>query len=342
VRRRRFSGLKALGLAGFLSIAMMALAACAPTLIASGPPVIQPAFNGDTLTMTDGTRLPLHIWPAEGTPKAVIVALHGFNDYGTFIKAAAAYWSSHAIAVYAYDQRGFGDAPNRGFWPGGQALVDDLRTAVDLISARHPGVPIFALGDSMGGAVTMTALTESDPPRVAGAILVAPAVWGRSTMPFYQRWPLWITAHMVPWMTLTGRGLNIKPSDNIEMLRALSRDPKVIKATRIDTIWGLTNFMDRALDASARFTAPGLILYGTRDEIIPAERTEEMLARLPKDGEEHRTIIRYIGAYHMLLRDLGAETYWRDIERWIDERRTGGAAALPAGTVEVRSAPTRR
>ncbi|MCE3257713.1 MAG: alpha/beta hydrolase [Nitrobacter vulgaris] len=232
VRRSRFSGLKALGLAGFLSIATMGLSACAPTLIPPGPPVVQPAFGGDTLTMADGARLPLHVWPAQGTtdgtPKAVIVALHGFNDYGTFIKAAAAYWSHHGIAVYAYDQRGFGDAPNRGFWPGGQALVDDLRTAVDLIAARHPGVPIFALGDSMGGAVTMTALTEPDRPRVDGAILVAPAVWGRSTMPFYQRWPLWISTHTLPWVTLSGRGLNIKPSDNIEMLRALSRDPKVI------------------------------------------------------------------------------------------------------------------
>jgi acylglycerol lipase len=342
VRRRRFPGLKSAGLAGFLSMVTMTLAACAPTMIPPGPPVVQPAFGSDSLTMVDGAKLPLHVWLAEGDPKAVIVALHGFNDYGTFIKAAAAYWSRRGIAVYAYDQRGFGDAPNRGIWPGGQALVDDLRTAVDLVAARHPGVPIFALGDSMGGAVTMTALNEPEPPRVAGAILVAPAVWGRSTMPFYQRWPLWISAHTVPWMTLTGRGLDIKPSNNIEMLRALSRDPKVIKETRIDTIWGLANFMDRALDASTRFTAPGLILYGTRDEIIPAGPIDKMLAQMPKDGEQQRTVIRYIGAYHMLLRDLEAETYWRDIERWVDERRTAGAAALPSGAVEVRSAPTRR
>lgn len=324
----------------------MILSACTPTLMPPGAPVVEPAFSGDTLTMADGAQLPLHVWPAQvspgGAPKAVIVALHGFNDYGTFIKAAAAYWSAHGIAVYAYDQRGFGDAPNRGFWPGGQALVDDLGTAVDLIGARHPGVPVFALGDSMGGAVTLTAMTEPVQPKVQGVILVAPAVWGRSTMPFYQRWSLWLSTHTVPWLTLTGRGLKIMPSDNIEMLRALGRDPKVIKATRIDTIWGLTNFMDRALDAATRFTAPGLIVYGTRDEIIPNGPTEDMLARMPKDGEQHRTVIRYIGAYHMLLRDLEAETYWRDIERWIDERRVAGAAALPAGAVAVRSAPLRR
>jgi alpha-beta hydrolase superfamily lysophospholipase len=98
--------------------------------------------------------------------------------------------------------------------------------------------------------------------------------------------------------------------------------------------------MDRALDASARFNARALVLYGTRDEIIPSAPTQMMLDRLPKSGEDRRILIRYIGAYHMLLRDLDAETYWRDIERWIDATRS--AAALPSGTHEVRSAPTRR
>ena len=305
------------------------LAGYAPAVMAPGPRVAAPALADDALSMADGAKLPLHIWPAKGAdgspqeiPKAVIVALHGFNDYGTFIKEAAAYWSGHGIAVYAYDQRGFGDAPNRGFWPGGQALVDDLRDAVDVIARRHPGVPLFALGDSTGGAVTLISMTEPNPPRVDGAILVAPAVWGRSTMPFYQRWPLWISAHTVPWMTVTGRGLNIKPSDNIEMLRALGRDPKIIKETRIDTIWGLANFMDRALESAARFDTNALILYGGRDEVIPNKPTEDMLSRLPREEKGHRTVIGYVGAYHMLLRDLNAETYWRDIEHWIDERRS--------------------
>jgi len=323
---------------------MAALGGCVPTEMLPGPRVVQPSFADDVLIMADGARLPLHVWPAEvappAQPKAVILALHGFNDYGTFIKAAATYWAGHGITVYAYDQRGFGDAPNRGFWPGGQALVDDLKNAAAIIARRHPGVPLFILGHSTGAAVALVAMTEPDAPHVTGTILEAPAVWGRSTMPFYQRWPLWISAHTVPWMTVTGRGLNIKPSDNIEMLRALARDPKVIKETRVDTIWGLTNFMDRALEAAEHFDVDALIVYGNHDEIIPKGPTEEMLSRLPKDGKGHRTVINYIGGYHMLLRDLNAETYWHDIERWIDERRA--VAALPPQGYEVRSAPTRR
>ena len=335
LRRRHRIGLKPAILA---CLAGLSLVGCAPTLMPPGPAVTQPVFAPDSLTMADGARLPLYVWHGQGEPKAVIVALHGFNDYGTFIKAAGAYWAERGIATFAYDQRGFGDAPNRGLWAGSMAMSEDLTTAARLIGARHPGVPLFVLGDSMGGAVTLTAMTGIDPPRTDGVILVAPAVWGRSTMPFYQRWALWVSAHTVPSMTLSGRGLNITPSDNIEMLRALGRDPKVIKETRIDTIWGLTNLMDEALDVAAQFDAPALILYGSHDEIIPEKPMRAMLDRRPAAARDRQTVIWYDDAYHMLLRDLAAERAWKDVLAWIDRRR----AALPSETHEVRSAPTRR
>jgi acylglycerol lipase len=301
------------------------VAGCAPTIVPSGPPTVPPTLAQEVFVAPDGLRLPLHVWPANPKQRAVIVALHGFNDYGNFINDAAEYWSKHGITTYAYDQRGFGDAPHRGFWPGVDALTQDLAAAVNAAQTRHPGVPVFALGESMGGAVVMTAMTGPHPPDVSGVILAAPAVWARSTMPFYQRWALWIGVHTFPSSTLTGRGLNILPSDNIPMLRALSRDPKVIKATRIDAIWGLANLMDAALDAAPEFRTPALILYGAKDELITEKPMKAMLNRLPEDAAERHIIIRYEQGYHMILRDLQAERVWRDIVDWIEARIAGGS-----------------
>ena len=47
---------------------------------------------------------------------------------------------------------------------------------------------------------------------------------------------------------MTGQGFNRTPSDNIEMLKKLGRDKLVIKYTRIDTLYGLVDLMDAALD----------------------------------------------------------------------------------------------
>ena len=155
---------------------------------------------------------------------------------------------------------------------------------------------------------------------IDGVILSAPAVWGRETMPWYQTMMLWISAHIMPGAKLTGRGLKIKASDNIEMLRALGRDPLVIKKTRIDAVYGLTNLMDAALNASDSLKLPMLVLYGEKDEIIPRKPTELMLSRLPESTQDARKVIYYENGYHMLIRDLQAAVVWRDIATWIGSR----------------------
>ncbi len=297
---------------------LILLGACAPRFALPGPPIEAPHLTNDAAVMADGTALPLRGWPVESDLKAVILALHGFNDYSNFMDEPAAYLGARGIKVYAYDQRGFGAAPLRGRWAGIEAMADDAKTVARLLRARHRDTPFYLLGASMGGSVLMAAATEGTPPEADGLILSGPAVWGRETMPFYQRWALWIGAHTVPWATVSGRGIKRHPSDNIEMLRALARDPLVIKGTRLDTIYGLVGLMDRALNAAAQLDGRVLLLVGANDDIIPPKPTALMLKRLPDVAAATRRVARYGKGYHMLLRDLQAETVLSDIAAWIE------------------------
>jgi alpha-beta hydrolase superfamily lysophospholipase len=204
----------------------------------------------------------------------------------------------------------------------------DTTEAVNALRARYPGVPLYLLGESMGGAVAVVAETGFEgtpPPRVDGLILEGPAVWGRTTMTLPERVALWVGDRFLPGMKLTGRGLGIVPSDNIEMLRALGRDPLVIKETRVDTIKGLVDLMDDALAAAPGLHTPMLFLYGDQDQIIPRESTRRFLAALP--AGEARRVAFYPKGYHMLLRDLEADVVRRDVEAWV----ANPAIALPSG-----------
>lgn len=310
-----------------LMLSLLFPAACAPTLKPPGPAVVEPRLEADAVVTADEARLPLRHWlPPEGTPvKAVIVALHGMNDYSNAFDGPGSYLSARGIAVYAYDQRGFGQGPWPGYWAGEEAMTADLDTSLRLIGARYPGLPLYALGESMGGAVVMRAMTSGHPPMVSGVILSAPAVWGRDDMNIFERGALWLSSHTLPWMTLTGEGLHVQPSDNIEMLRALSRDPLVIKETRVDTIHGLVDLMTDAQACSDRLTVPALVLYGEHDQIIPAASTYRMMSRLA--GGETQVKAVYDRGYHMLLRDLQAKTVLADIAAWINDPR----APLPSG-----------
>ena len=283
----------------------------------------QPYLTDTALITADGTALPLHAWRPTGEPRAVILALHGFNDYGLFFGDPGDFLALRGIVSYSYDQRGFGGAPNPGFWAGVTTYTRDAGQAVRAIKQRHPALPLYLHGSSMGGAVAMLAASGPDAAPVDGLILAAPAVWGRTTMPWYQRLALWIGANLVPEMSLTGRGLDIVPSDNHEMLVRLNQDPLVIKQTRIDTIYGLVNLMDAALAAAPDLTTPTLVLYGERDEIIPKAPTRRMLKTL---SSGHHRIAFYKSGFHMLLRDLQAATVWKDMAAWINNQN----APLPS------------
>ena len=291
--------------------------------VPSTDPATDPILG--TLTTADNARLPMRAWlPKDAPPTAVILAVHGFNDYSNAFDMPGRWWAKRGIATYAYDQRGFGSAPNTGYWPGIETMTGDLAEAARLLMARYPGVPLYYLGESMGAAVTMAALVRDAVPTPAGVILSAPAVWSRSYMPFYQRWALWVLGHTAPWATFTGRGLGIMPSDNIEMLRALGRDPLVIKETRVDTIKGLVDLMDAGFNATGQLSGPALILIGAHDQVVPIKPQVAAVSTLPDPA--HQRIAFYANGWHMLLRDLEAETVWTDVAAWMKNRE----AALPS------------
>ncbi len=326
--------------APYLRLATLLLAAAVAACTGGGgsvPPMpaapavaVAPHVADDRFIADDGAALPLRVWKPAGETTAVVLAVHGFNDYSNAFAMPAADWAEHGIATYAYDQRGFGAAPDRGYWAGSARLATDLVEASRVLRSRYPHVPLYLLGESMGGAVVIVAETGAagtPRPTADGIILTAPAVWGRDSMTVLERVALWIGYHVIPGVTVTGRGLGIKPSDNVEMLRALGRDPLVIKETRIDAIEGLVDLMDEAQVAAPKLDVPMLLIYGEHDEVIPKDAIQRFLAHLPPSGNVPRRIAWYPQGYHMLLRDLHAPLVNHDLESWIAD----GRAPLPSG-----------
>ena len=307
----------------FVVLLLAALSGCATPMVQQSATVRTVArLEASQIITADGEALPLSVWQTESEPQAIVLALHGFNDYRHAFATVGPFLTQRGITVYAYDQRGFGGTSGRGIWPGDDVLVNDVRIVTALLRQRHPGRPLYLLGESMGGAVAISVLAET--PEVAdGVVLVAPAVWGRAAMNPLQRLLFWMIAHSTPDMRLTGQGLKIMASDNIPMLRALSEDPMVIKGARVDALWGLTDLMDRSLEAVPALSVPTLVLYGERDEIIPRRPVCWMLADLAPSA---RAAV-YPSGYHMLTRDLGADVVLKDLATWLLDAR----AALPSG-----------
>lgn len=310
----------------------LCLAACAtPYRYPPGEQSAAPALYPDYAIMDDGFRLPLSRWlPRDGEScRGMLLALHGLNDYRNAFSEVGPFLAGRGLTVYAYDQRGFGESEGAGYWHGWQRMAQDLHQMVGLLRQEHPGCPLYVLGESMGGGVVLAARNAS-PFEVEGEILVAPAVWSRDSMPFYQRAALWFAVHTFPGKRLTGDGLDLHPSDNIEMLRALWRDPNVIKATRVDVLYGVTNLMDVAASTPVEQLDNSLLLYGAHDEIIPREPTCDFAGRL-QDSKGSSSVRLYPDGWHMLTRDLKAQQVLEDIADWV---LSSGNLSSDAGSVE--------
>ena len=279
----------------------------------------------------DGTVLPVRRWgpaPERGeAPGAVVLGIHGFNDHGGGLVATAAALVPDGIAVYAWDQRGFGATAQRGRWAGTELLADDIVALSSALRQRYPDIPLLLLGQSMGGALTALALERPEPPAIDGVILVAPAFWGRDAMPWYQRSALWLGRHLFPWATFTGEGLGIRPTDDPAVGRQLAGDPLWIRETRVDAMHGIADAMDAALARAPDLDGapPLLIQVAGRDEVIPPAAACALFESLT-DSAGWRALF-YPEGYHMLTRYSGAGTVMADIRGFIADPR----APLPSG-----------
>jgi acylglycerol lipase len=311
VRTRHAARPQGRSVIGLALSALLTLSACAgPQLLPPGPGAATPAIetDGRAFIARDGFRLRWSVWTAE-KPWGIVLALHGMNDYGETYKAAAEFWAPRGLTTYAMDQRGFGRTLGDGVWPGTQPLVNDVHDSIQLIAQRHPGLPIFLAGESMGGAVALAALGQNNVPQVRAAALIAPGLQGWSRLSIVERAGLWFIAHVTPSEPLTSRGLNLKPSDNQDRLKAMAADPFVLKRLRADAFYGLVKLMDDAVASAPANKVPVTIYIGGKDDIAPVGPARDLAQKLP----DTIAFKYYPAGYHLLLHGAEREQIYTDI-----------------------------
>lgn len=291
------------------------LSACTTASVPLGKASLEPSLvQHPVFRLSDGTELFAEQWLPAGQAKAHLLLLHGFNEYpGAFDEVGQAF-AKQGIAVWAYDQRGFGRSPYRGLWSSAERMAEDTREITQVLRKMHPKQPLYVAGTSMGGAVALLAAGRGDL-KVDGLILLAPAVWTSETQPFYQRWSLELAKRFTPAWSPTGEGLNIRPTDNIEMLKRIWKSPWMIRQSRIDTVAGLVELMNQSYAVAAQVTVPVLLLYGEKDQLVPKKPIDKLWARLPKQGKTQQ--IRYPNGWHLLMRDLQGPKVIGDMVNWM-------------------------
>ena len=279
-----------------------------------------------TFTAPDGLSLRGRVWMPEGPRRAVVVFIHGiFEHHGRFA-ALAEQLRRRGYVFYGWDLRGHGRSDGERAWVErfGQFTAD---LDVVLAEARREcgGLPIFLLGNSMGGAIAATYLLEA-PRDIAGAIVSAGAfqVGGR-VFPLLRRLAqlvsrLWPRLRM---LRASGRRISRDPA----VVADFENDPLVVHGRFPVRIGAeVLSAARRITDARRRLDTPMLLLHGTADRTTDAEGSSRIHADAPAAD---KTLKLYEGLYHDLFHEPEQDQVVADVLAWLDAR----TAEHPGGTL---------
>ena len=273
---------------------LLTLAGCGPRFVPPTGVEMAPVLEWDRFVARDGVALPLYRWTPTAEPRAVVLALHSFGDFGLAFEELGPRLAEHGLMVVAFDQRGFGAAPEPGRWWGTGPMVADAQDALDLLKEAYPDQPVHLLGESMGGAVAMLAADEE---RVDRLVLVAPAV--RAELPFRPLWDLGFATAATVAPGYTQRVDHTTPDLTDVARRRLGSDSRVIRDVRADTYWGLLRLANAASALPPTTLPPTLLIFGTEDGTVP----EVSLCALAGGLDAEAAVRLHPGAGHRVLHE---------------------------------------
>jgi alpha-beta hydrolase superfamily lysophospholipase len=264
-----------------------------------------------------GTRARKIVWqswsPAgDQQLKGVVTIAHGYGEHIGRYGHVAQRLNEAGFAVYGPDHQGHGRSGGKRGRVTLRAAVADLDQLIVMVSkGRHPDLPQFLLGHSMGGAIALRyAMAHQN--RLTGLALSAPlaAVQGG------------------PALHALGRALGtVLPGAPVSKVdpRLVSRDQAVVNAYIADPLnhhgpvpAGVARDLIVHVGSLAagvrRITLPTLLMWGSADRLCPPAGAEMVAANI---GSEDLTIKRYEGLFHEIMNEPEQEQVLDDLVDWL-------------------------
>ena len=265
-------------------------------------------------TASDGADVPYRLWLPR-RPRAALLLLHGCCDYSGAFDTVGAKLARAGFAVMAYDQRGFGATLSRGAWAGQERIVGDVGEAASFFRTRvSPGLPLFVIGESMGGTVAIHAAAEGNLD-IAGMVLVAPGALASSLRRSLYGWLIYFFRKVAGEAELVVERLDSSDLSAAAAIR-LFGDPMVMRSINAELLDGVIALGYSAVDAAQRVRVPTLTMVGAKDDLLRRDCILQLHQNLagPKAWADIKD------GPHLLLHWARGKEVLRTARRWIERR----------------------
>jgi len=253
-----------------------------------------------------------------GKPRAIILCVHGLGLHSGSYEQFGKAMSQRGYAVYAVDVRGFGS------WMAAKGrekcdfkhCSDDIVSTLNVLRMANPNVPVYLLGESMGGAIALDVASEY-PSLINGLISAVPAA---------ERFNTGRTDFKVFMHLLTGnRKVNVEKSvvnrataDPV-LREEWSEDPLGRMNLSAKELMQFQAFMNDNHDRARKIDRlPVLIVQGGKDKLVKAEGTKELFEKL---ATQDKNLAMVNGAEHLVYEEGQFSREVLDLtDNWIKQR----------------------
>ena len=289
----------------------------------------------------DGLELNTTAICSREKPKAVLLFIHGLCGKIGRMLPAMEYFSEEGYACVCFDLRGHGDSikeeRDRGYtYKGGsRAMALDIQGVIGWISSNYPQTPIFIIAHSMGSLAARTYI-KGDDTHIKGLIICGSPSYnplspfarfimqiyngitdGRTRLEWMQRYTSdtynkeFEDEGFQAWMC----------SDPEERKRFLD-DPECNYTCTTDCMLTLLLLMKETYSRKGwHVTNPSLpILFISGEEdscMISMKDFHHSAGFLNEVGYTDVHSIIWTGMRHEVLNEIGKESVWREIERFV-------------------------
>ena len=221
-------------------------------------------MNESSFKTADGLNIFTRSWTPTGTPRAVIVLVHGFNAHSGYMIWAGEQFAAHGLAAYALDLRGRGRSDGERFFiESFSDYTGDVDQMVAIARSAHPGLPIYVLGHSAGGVVASTYVFEHQD-TIAGLICESFAL--DVGVPDAAALLIKGLSHLAPHLhifTLKNEIFSRDPA----VVAAMNADPLIANESQpAETSAELIKAAERLKSNMPKYRVPILIIHGTADK----------------------------------------------------------------------------
>ena len=312
--------------AASLLLASLMFCHCAAPRSLNQPPFMDPALT--SWTARDGKTMPCKYWPgAPRHPRAVVICIHGLSG------AASDFWPvgesipSQGFAVYGIQLRGQGNDPDkkrRGDIRSNSQWREDLMEFTALVQQRHPGMPVYWFGESLGALITIdaTAALPSEQKTVAGIILASPVVALRDNLRLTFGRNLILRTFLRLWprkrISLEALGNSeVQVTSQTTHRGQMQHTEHYVKDFTVRLFGEVEKLIRQSSVAAGRISVPVLAFYTPNDALTPKEGVENFFARL---GSKDKTRVFFPESYHLILHDHDRAAALQQITAWLKAR----------------------